>query len=468
MKNAPSRREGEASSRFIYLTTTPVPQLILKLAVPTIISMLVTGIYNTADTYFVGKISTQATAAVGLVFSVMAIIQALGFFCGHGSGNYLSRMLGAGRKQEANETAATGFALAFIIGIAFAVIGILNLERIALMIGATQTTMQDTITYMRIILLGGPFMMAQFVVNNQLRFQGSAVYAMVGLLCGALLNIALDPLLIFVFHLGVAGAAIATVAGQIISFLVLLIGSSKGENIRLSASNVRLNGHYLLEITNGGAPSLFRQGMAAVSTLLLNTAAGRLGGDAAIAGMSVVTRVTMLLCSAVIGFGQGYQPVCSFNYGANLKARVKEGYFFCVKYSVIFLAIVSAACAVFAPQVIGFFRDDPEVIAVGAVALRWQACALPLMGVIVMTNMMLQSIGSGLKASVSSSARNGLFFIPLILILPRLFGLLGVEITQPVADVFSVMLTIPLGISELRKMKTEEEGGSHDALREVH
>lgn len=442
----------DKNPRFIYLTTTPVPELIMKMAVPTIISMLVTGIYNTADTFFVGRISTQATAAVGLVFSVMAIIQAFGFFCGHGSGNYLSRMLGAGRMQEAEETAATGFALSFIIGILAAVIGICNLERIALMIGATQTTMQDTVTYMRIILLGAPFMMAQFVVNNQLRFQGSASFAMVGLLCGAVLNMVLDPLLILGFHMGVAGAAIATVAGQIVSFLVLLAGSMKGENIRLRPRNVRLNRHYLYEITNGGAPSLFRQGMAAVSTLLLNTAAGRLGGDAAIAGMSVVTRITMLICSAVIGFGQGYQPVCSFNYGAGLTARVKEGYYFCVRYSVLFLAAVSLVCGIFAPQVVSVFRDDPEVIAVGAAALRWQAAALPLMGVIVMTNMMLQSIGRGVKASISSSARNGLFFIPLILILPGLFGLTGVEITQPCADVLSAMLVIPLAVSELRKM----------------
>lgn len=439
-------------NRYEYLTKTPVPTLISRLAVPTILSMLVTGIYNAADTFFVGRISTQATAAVGLVFSVMALIQAVGFFCGQGSGSYISRLLGAGRRQEADETAATGFALSLILGVAAAIAGNLFARPIALSLGAGSTTMHDTLVYMRIILIGAPFTMAQFVINNQLRFQGSAVYAMVGLLTGAVINIGLDPLLIFGFHMGVAGAAIATVSGQFISFLVLLIGSRQGDNIRISLSNVRLNAHYLKEIINAGTPALMRQGLAAIATLLLNHAAGSAGSDAAIAGMSVVTRVMMLLASAMIGFGQGYQPVCGFNYGAHLYDRVKEGYFFCIKYGTIFLAGASVLCLGFAPQIIRFFRNDPDVISVGAVALRAQAISLPLMATIVITNMMLQACGKGLKASIVSAARNGIFFVPLILILPRLLGLFGVEITQAVSDVLSFVLAIPFAASELKKM----------------
>ena len=446
------KNRNSTPNRYEYLTQTPVPKLISRLAVPTILSMLVTGIYNTADTFFVGRISTQATAAVGLVFSVMAVIQAMGFFCGQGSGTYLSRMLGAGKKQEANEVAATGFALALILGVIVAILGNVFARPLGYALGAGETTIRDTLIYMRIILIGAPFMMAQFVVNNQLRFQGSAMYAMVGLLCGAAINIGLDPLLMFVFHMGVAGAAIATVSGQFISFVVLLIGSAQGDNIHLKISNVRLNSHYLKEIVNGGSPALARQGLAAIATLLLNQTAGQMGGDAAIAGMSVVTRVLMLLSSALIGFGQGYQPVCGFNYGAGLYGRVKEGYFFCVKYGTIILTGASALCLAFAPQIISFFRDDPEVIAVGTVALRAQAISLPLMATIVITNMMLQSTGKGLKASIASSARNGIFFIPMILILPRLFGLFGVEISQACADVLSFLLAIPFAASELKKM----------------
>ncbi len=438
------------------LTKTPIPKLILTMSVPTIISMLVTAIYNTADTFFVGKISTQATAAVGIVFTVMALIQATGFFCGHGSGNFLSRMLGAGKHKEADEMASTGFALAIIIGVIIAIVGNMFIIELSYMIGATDTTLEDTQNYMRIILLGAPFMIGQFVINNQLRFQGSAMYAMVGLMCGAVMNMGLDPLLIFVFGLGVRGAAIATVAGQITSFFVLLMGSMRGENIRLNIKNVHINGYYLKEIINGGAPSLFRQGMAAIATLLLNKAAGGLGGDAAIAGMSITTRVMMMMMSALIGFGQGYQPVCSFNYGAGLTKRVREGFFFCVKYATIFLLIVGSVCFIFAPQVIGIFRDDADVIAVGTVALRCQAATLPLAGWIVISNMMLQSIGKGVKASITSSARNGIFFIPLILILPRVFGITGVEITQACADVLSLLLTVPMSVSELVKFKDDK------------
>ena len=440
-----------------YLTTTPIPKLILSLSVPTIISMLVTAIYNTADTFFVARVSsdpvvnTAATAAVGLVFTVMALIQATGFFCGHGSGNFLSRMLGAGNHKEANEMASTGFALSLILGVIFAAVGNIFVEEIAQFLGATSTTMQFTMDYMRIILFGAPFMMAQFVINNQLRFQGSAVYAMVGLMCGAVMNIVLDPLLILVFHMQVRGAAIATVMGQVTSFIVLLIGTSKGENIKLSIKNVHINGYYLKEIVNGGAPSLFRQGMAAIATLILNRTAGAIGSDAAIAGMSVAGRVMMMMASALIGFGQGYQPVCSFNYGAGLTKRVKEGFIFCVKYSTVFLVGIGVVCFIFAPDIIALFSKNPMAMEVGVAALRFQACTLPLSGTIVISNMMLQSIGKGVKASIMASSRNGLFFIPMILILPPLLGILGVEMAQSCADVLSFGLAIPLAASELKK-----------------
>ena len=444
--------DSKAAERYRDMTETPVPRLITRLSIPTIISMLVTAIYNAADTFFVGRISTEATAAVGLAFSAMAVIQALGFFCGQGSGNYLSRMLGAGKQEEAEKMAATGLALSMILGVVVAAVSVLNIRQLAEFLGARGGTVEETVSYLSIIVLGAPFMMGQFVINNQLRYQGSAMYAMVGLLCGAILNIALDPLLIFGFGMGVTGAALATVSGQIISFFVLLAGSMHGVNIHLNIRNVRLNGHFIVQIINGGIPALFRQGLAAVATVLLNRAAG-VYGHAAIAGMSVTTRVTMFVSSALIGFGQGYQPVCSFNYGAEKKERVREGYFFCVRYGTIFLTVMAVFCFIFSPQIIAFFRNDPEVIAVGKVALRWQAAALPLLACIVITNMMLQSIGKGVKASITASARSGIFFIPLILILPRIFGLLGVEMTQAVADILSVSVSIPLAAMELRKMK---------------
>ena len=450
--------EGK-QDRYTMMTETPVPKLITRLAIPTIISMLVTGFYNMADTYFVAQIpgeGTQATAAVGIVFPMMAVIQALGFLFGHGSGNYLSRMLGAGKKKEASEMASTGFAMALLFGIFVLAAGNLAIHPITDSLASsdvTDETMNLTIQYGRIILMGAPFMMCQFVVNNQLRFQGSAMYAMVGLLSGAVINVALDPLLILGFDMGVTGAAIATVAGQITSFFILLLGSRRGENIKLHLKNVRINRYYTAEIINGGIPSLFRQGLAAVATMLLNRAAGEYGAEAAIAGMSIVTRVLMMVASAVIGFGQGYQPVCSFNFGAGKKERVREGYWFCIRWGTVFLTILSAVCITFAPEIISMFRDDPDVVEVGSVALRYQAAVLPLLTTIFLTNMMLQSMGKGFKASVTAMARNGLFFIPTILILPQYLGLQGVEMTQMVADICSFCLVIPMAASELKKMK---------------
>ena len=438
--------------RHDYLTKTPVHKLICILSVPTIISMMVTNLYNMADTFFVGRISTQATAAVGIVLSLMNIIQAVGFFCGHGSGNYVSRKLGAGEFQEAEEMASTGFALAFLMGFAILAWGLADLTGLSKVLGATDTIINETRDYMRIILIGTPFMTSQLVINNQLRFQGAAFYAMVGLVSGAVLNIFLDPLFIFTFNLGVSGAALATIISQIISFLILLYGTTKGANIKIHAKNIKFNSHYLLQIVNGGTPSLARNALISFSSILLNRTAGAIAGDAAIAGMSVVNRVMMFANSALIGFGQGYQPVCSYNYGAGLHGRVKEGYKFCVAYGTLFLIILGVVCSFKSEEIVKFFRDDIDVI-----LIRWQMFSMPLNAMIVLSNMMLQSIGKGVRATITASARSGIFFIPAILILSRFYGLTGVELAQPAADVCAFILAIPFTYSVWREMNDAED-----------
>ena len=363
--------------KYTLMTTAPVPRLIRGLAVPTIISMLVTSFYVMADTYFVGKINTQSTAAVGISFSIMAIVQAFGFFCGHGSGNFISRRLGARDYRSAEKMAATGFFSAFLIGCAIALVGLLFLDPICRALGSTPTILPYAKTYLGIILLGAPFMASSLVLNNQMRFQGNAVYAMIGIIVGAVLNIGLDPLLIFVFDMGIAGAAWSTFISQVCSFTILLFMDRKGENIRIHYRHFTPTPAYLKEIVYGGSPSLCRQGLASVSTILLNVAAGNFG-DAAIAGMSIVTRICMFINSFVIGFGQGFQPVCGFNYGAGLNRRVRQGFWYCVKVGVIFLAICSLIGYIYAPEVVSWFRkEDPQVIAVGAEALRWQLITLP-------------------------------------------------------------------------------------------
>lgn len=426
--------------KYKMMTEAPIPPLIGKLAVPTIVSMLITSIYNMADTFFVGRIGTSATAAVGVVFPVMAVIQALGFFCGHGSGNSISRHLGSKDTKSAQQLAATGFFGALILGLAVMVLGLIFLNPLAVLLGSTETILPYTRDYLRIILIGAPYMTAQLVLNNQLRFQGNAFYAMIGITTGGILNMALDPLFIFGLQMGISGAALATVIGQFISFLLLLYGIKASKCIPIRLRNVSLSSERLGEIAGGGLPSLFRQGLASVATMVLNIAANPYG-DAAIAAMSVVSRITMFANSALIGFGQGFQPVCGFNYGAKKYRRVQEAFWFCVKVSTGALILIAIAGAFCSGGLVGIFRKDPEVIEIGTLALRFQCLTLILNGWIIMNNMMMQTIGKTTYASVLAASRQGLFFIPAILILPRLFGLLGIQVAQAAADVCTMVVT---------------------------
>lgn len=440
-----------------YMLEESVERLVCRLAAPTILSMMVTSFYNMADTFFVGKLDTQSTAAVGVVFSLMAIIQAIGFLFGHGSGNYISRKLGAGDIEEAEKMSSVGFFSAFLAGVAIMAGCMLFIEPLSYLLGSTDTIQPYTVAYLRIILIGAPAMTASLVVNNQMRFQGSAFYAMIGIVSGAVINIALDPILIFWCGMGISGAALATTVSQYFSFFFLLIMIRRGGNIQLRFQNFKPSLHFYKEIIRGGIPSLFRQGLASVATIFLNHAAG-VYGDAAIAGMSIVSRIMMFANSALIGFGQGFQPVCGFNYGAKKYKRVLDAFAFCVKIAFFFLVGLAIIVFFFAPQIVMLFRKgDPEVTQVAAAALRYSVLSLPLSAWIIMCNMLLQSIGKGLKASIVASARQGIFFLPLIVILPRILGLTGVEICQAISDFCALTVSIPLGVSVIREMRGEEQ-----------
>lgn len=448
--------------KYRMMTENPIPGLIGRLAVPTIISMLVTSFYNMADTFFVGRIGTSATAAVGVAFPVMAVIQALGFFCGHGSGNSISRKLGAQENDAAGELAATGFFVGMILGLLVLVLGLLFLTPLSRILGSTDTILPYTREYLGIILVGAPWMTAQFVLNNQIRFQGNAFYAMIGVGTGAVLNIILDPILIFGFRMGISGAALATVFSQLISFFLLLAGVHFSGCIPIRLKNVRFHRERLREIAGGGLPSLFRQGLGSVATMTLNIAANPYG-DAAIAAMSVVSRIFMFAISALIGFGQGFQPVCGFNYGAKKYGRVREAFWFCVKVSTIFLFALSILGFLLSGHLIGIFRDDPEVIRIGTAAVRFQCATLILNGWIVMNNMMTQTMGKTFYASLLASARQGLFFIPILLILPRILGLIGIQSAQAAADLFAFLLSVVLYRKVMDELKIEEESLSGTA-----
>ncbi|WP_295585473.1 MATE family efflux transporter [uncultured Oscillibacter sp.] len=453
--------DEKQEQKFREMTQTPVGHLVCRLALPCIISMLVTSFYNMADTFFVGMLKNpSATGAVGVVFSLMAIIQAIGFFFGHGSGNFISRELGKQHLDEAENMAATGFFSALTAGILICVVGQIFLTPLATLLGSTPTILPYSRAYLRIILFGAPWMTASLVLNNQLRFQGSAAYAMVGITSGAVLNIVLDPIMIFWMDLGVSGAAWATIISQFISFCLLLAGCARGGNLKIHISKVQLKPAYYAMIVKGGLPSLGRQGLASVATICLNQAAGPYG-DTAIAAMGIVQRITMFGGSAMIGFGQGFQPVCGFNYGAGLYSRVKAGFWFCVKASTCFLLAVSVVGFIISPQLIALFQDDPDVIAYGAAALRFQCVTFCFQGWIVMSNMMLQTIGKTVPATFLAMARQGVFFIPLVFLLSHTLGFLGVEMTQSASDLLTLISAIPIQLYVLRRMPADVDAAVH-------
>ena len=440
------------TDNYTYLTTAPIRRVIPTMAIPTIISMLVTALYNMADTFFVGKLDTQSTAAVGVVFSMMFFVQAIGFFFGHGSGNYISRELGARRHDNAARMAATGFCFSVIAGTLIAVLGWIFLNPLSLLLGATPTILPHTRQYLGIVLLGTPFLTGSLTLNNQLRLQGNASYAMVGIVTGAILNVGLDPLFIFVCHWGVAGAALATVTGQVVSFLFLFFMTHRGENIAIRFRLFSPTWSAFKEIIFGGSPSLCRQGLLCLATTMLNHAAGNYG-DAAIAAMSIVNRITMMVMAVVIGLGQGFQPLCGFCFGARLFTRLKRAYWFTIAVGTTFLIVCMVVGWLLSDHLIGIFRNDTAVIAVGIVALRWQISTLPLNSFIMTSNMLTQTCRMPVAANLLASARSGLFFVPLILVLSHFFGLMGVEMCQAVSDICSFSLTVPVMAHTLKRLK---------------
>lgn len=449
--------EKQQSATHAAMTSAPLRPLICKMAVPGIVSMVVTAVYNMADTYFVGKLGTSASGAVGVVYSLMALIMSIGLFYGHGSGNYISRELGAQRRENAERMLAAGFFLCLGTSALLALLGLLALEPLVRFLGATDTILPHACAYTRYILLGAPFMAGTLTLNNQFRCQGRPMRGMLGVAAGAILNIALDPLFILVFKMGAGGAGLATMLSQMAGFAILLIGALRQQEMRLRFSAFRLRGALCMEILRTGFPSFVRQMLAALSTICLNHVAGAYG-DAAIAAMAIVARAMHFVNSAVLGFGQGFQPVCGFNYGAGQYGRVLEGFRFCVRVSSVFLLAVCACGFVFATPIVTLFRDDPAVIGIGARALRFQCAVFPLMGFVVISNMLFQNIGYTGKAAVLAMARQGLFFLPLLYALSAMWELAGIQLAQPVSDVLTFLLALPMTAKVLREVKKKQDG----------
>lgn len=443
------------SNQYEKMTKSPVPVLILSLGLPTTISMLVTSIYNVADTYFVGKLGTSASGATGIVFALMAVLQAFGFMFGHGAGSIISRRLGARDIEDACKFASTSFFCAIAAGILIMVSGILFLNPFMRLLGSTETILPYARIYGFYILLAAPAMTSSCVMNNILRYEGRAFFAMIGLTSGGILNIILDAVLIYGFQMGIAGAGIATAFSQYVSAFILLTMFLRGKTeSRLSIRYFTKSWRDILEIIRVGFPSMVRQGMGSISTMVLNQQAG-VYGDAAIAAMSIVSRVCNFIFCVGLGIGQGFQPVAGFNYGAKKYSRVRKGFYFTSSFGTVLLGILAVIVMLNAQPIVRFFRDDPAVTEIGTLALKIQCISLFFLPFAVSGNMMFQSIGKSETATFLSSLRGGLFYIPLLLILPVFLGLLGIQISQTVADIMAGVVTIPFAISFFRKLPAD-------------
>ena len=438
-----------ADQHYYKMTETPVAKLILRLGIPTTVSMLITNIYNMADTYFVGTLGESAQAATGVLFTVQAIMQGIAFMLGHGGGTYISKYLADKNIKEASKFISSSFFGGGFCGILIMVLGLLFLEPLVLFLGSTQTILPHAMDYGFWILLAAPFIICSLILNNGLRYEGKAFYAMFGLTAGGILNILGDYILVMKFGMGVYGAGLATAVSQVISFLILFILYGKMSQSKISFKAVSKDFYDYLSICRVGFPSLIRQGLTSVTVGVLNNVTKPFG-DAAIAAMSVVNRYSNFLMCVGLGMGQGFQPVAAFNYQAKKYSRVKKGLLFTTVFGMVFIGVMSLISIIFAQQIIGIFQKHSDVIRIGTTALRFTAFGMMFMPFSVPVNMLYQSIQQPTISSILSLIRSGAVTIPLLLIGVPFLGLLGVQIAQPAADIIAGIISIPFIIRFLR------------------
>ena len=447
------KQQQDQQQQFIKMTTEPVEKLLVKLAIPTIISMMVTNIYNLVDTAFVGTLGTSQSGATGVVFGFMAILQAVAFMCGQGAGSIMSRRLGAQKLDEAIEYTSTGFFLSFSIGLLMSVLTFVFMRPILVILGSTDTIAPYAKTYITYIALAAPFFTSSLTMNNLLRYEGKAKLGTVGMMSGAVVNIGLDAVLMFGLKLGIAGAGIATAVSQLFSFGILLFMFLSGKTeTRIAFRYISKKAGTFFEIMATGFPSLLRQGLNSVATMLLNGCSG-IYGDEAVAAMSIVSRISFFPMAVAIGIGQGFQPISSFNYGAGKKDRVRRGFWIALVLEEIVLAILMIPMYGFAPQLIRLLRDDANVVALGIRALHLMSIGMLFVPLTMMVEMGFQSTGAKLLASFGSSLRSGLVFIPTLLLFARIRGMDGIQEAQPVSFVVSFVICLFLSRVYLKRLK---------------
>ena len=467
--------EAREQAQFFKMTKTPIPKLIISLGIPTMLNMMVTSLYNLADTYFVSGISEQATGAVTVCLSLMSIIQAIGFTLGMGSGSIVSRLLGARKQKEADTVASSAFFAAGALGLLVTILGFIFLEPLMWLLGATKETGVPVATfeyakqYSQYILIAAPFMCMSFVLNNLLRAQGKAVLSMVGLIAGAVVNVVLDPLLIYTAGLQMRGAALATCISQCLSFGILLYMFLSGKTIaRILLSAISKKAKVYLDVLSTGFPSFCRQILASLCTVLLSGAGKPY--DGALAALGVVQKVFMFAFSISLGIGQGYQPVLGYNYSAKRYDRVRSAYLFTLGFSTVLMICFASVCGIFAPKIMSAFLSNENSVEIGTLALRLQCICMPLLPLNFMAGVTYQVVGSKIAASVLSVSRQGLFYMPAVLILPSpsVLGLFGVQCAQAVSDFCAAIFCLPFTFAffkSLKKVAENNEITENDSIK---
>ena len=454
--------EHTEEAQYQKMTATPVSKLILRLGLPTTISMLVTNLYNMADTWFVSSLGLSATGAVGVVFGLMAIIQAFGFTFGHGAGSNISRLLGARNREQARRFSSTAFYLALAVGALITVFGLLFLTPLCKLLGSSSSILPYAKTYAAFILLSAPAMAASCVMNNILRYEGRASEAMVGLVPGSVLNIGGDALFIFVLHMDIAGAGLSTMLSQYVSFAILLWFFIRGKaQTSLAPRYFTRSASLIWDMVKTGFPSMIRQGLTSVSTMMLNWQA-MIYGDAAIAAMSVISRIFNFLYSVALGIGQGFQPVSSFNYGAKKYDRVRKAFLFTLAFGTLTMLCFTVGGLLLGDPLVAMFLDDPQALEIARFVLRLQCFTMLTVPVCICGNMLFQSIGLAGRASFLACLRSGMVFIPTLLLLAQLFHLRGIEWAQSVTDLLSMLITLPFLLQFLHKLNGMSEKQAAD------
>lgn len=446
-----------AVSQYEKMTGWPIPKLVIILGIPTTISMLVTNIYNMADTYFVSALGNSASGAVGVVFGLMAIIQAFGFMFGHGAGSIIARKLGEKDAHSASVFASLSIGACIIAGTVLGILGLIFIDPLMMLLGSTDTILPYARSYGIYILMSAPVTMTSFALNNILRYEGKAFFAMIGLTIGGFLNIIGDPIFIFGLNMGVAGAGLSTAISQLVGFIILLSMFYMGKTqSKLSIKYAKENPKGILTIMATGFPSFCRQGLSSISTMMLNNYAGSVGGDAAVAAMSIVNKITFFIFAVGLGIGQGFQPVASFNYGAKMYSRVKKAFYFTFCAGEVLLGSFVIVGLIFSNNLIQLFRDDPLVIEIGTLSLKLQFLALLFHPLTICANMLFQSIGENIKATFLSLLRSGILFIPILVILTETVGLFGVQSAQAIADVLAFFISAPIVFSFLKRLPEDQ------------